>query len=420
MSRAKPASWYVQQDGRLRYWNGNAWTHHFLNPSTLDVGRYRHTDGSMRQWNGQAWERPARAGRAVALTKWIWWRSRRFWLAVGLTLALVLGTIALASPSSADVVDRTIDGDTLVINVHGTEEHVRLLNIDTPETKDPNRPVECLGPEASAFTHELVPDGTKVKLVYDAVRRDKYGRLLAAVYLEDGRSVSEELARAGLGIPIAVGANRAHLAAITSARNEAIERGVGFFDPAQECTVASQYQAALSELSSATETTPVTSVEATHKVQALGAALVTARSFATALMAPAREITWSAMPRARLREMSRLLNMNIRQASAHLRKSNSRRVALEAKEARIDARRAAEAAARKAARIAARRDARAAAQAAAAARAEARARAEAERERERAEESHDSGESGGSGSGSSPGYTGPRCYDPGGVTWRPC
>ena len=131
-------------------------------------------------------------------------------------------------------VERTIDGDTLVVDVHGTEEHVRLLNIDTPETKDPNKPVECLGSEASAFTHHLVPDGTKVTLVYDAVKRDRYGRLLAAVYLEDGRSVSEELARAGLGIPIAVGANRSHLAAVKSAQSEAMENAFGFYDPAQK------------------------------------------------------------------------------------------------------------------------------------------------------------------------------------------
>ena len=85
------------------------------------------------------------------------------------------------------------------------------------------------------------------------------------MYLEDGRSVSEELARAGLGIPIAVGANRSHLAAVKSAQSEAMENAFGFYDPAQNCTVPSRYQTALAGLSSATATTPATSGTATER-----------------------------------------------------------------------------------------------------------------------------------------------------------
>lgn len=80
---------------------------------------------------------------------------------------------------------RVVDGDTIIVNIDGKKERVRLIGVDTPETKHPNKPVEYFGREASAFTKGMV-EGKKVKLEYDWQRRDKYGRLLAYVYLEDG------------------------------------------------------------------------------------------------------------------------------------------------------------------------------------------------------------------------------------------
>src|SRR5699024_4494525 len=52
---------------------------------------------------------------------------------------------------------RVIDGDTLVALVGGEETTIRLLNVDTPETKDPDEPVQCLGPEATEFLTERLP-----------------------------------------------------------------------------------------------------------------------------------------------------------------------------------------------------------------------------------------------------------------------
>ena len=63
---------------------------------------------------------------------------------------------------------RVVDGDTIDVTVDGTEERVRLIGIDTPETVKPNTPVECFGPEASAHTKELLPAGTPVYLERDA------------------------------------------------------------------------------------------------------------------------------------------------------------------------------------------------------------------------------------------------------------
>jgi len=69
--------------------------------------------------------------------------------------------------------------------------------IDTPETVHPTVPDEPCGPEASFFTKKMLPKGKKVTLEFDKDKRDKYGRLLAYVYV-DGKSVQEALLAAGL------------------------------------------------------------------------------------------------------------------------------------------------------------------------------------------------------------------------------
>jgi micrococcal nuclease len=92
------------------------------------------------------------------------------------------------------LVERVVDGDTLLL---ANRERVRLLGVDTPETVAPDRPVEPFGKEASQFTRRLV-EGRKVRLGFDKERVDRYGRILAYVYLEDGTMLNEELIRAGL------------------------------------------------------------------------------------------------------------------------------------------------------------------------------------------------------------------------------
>jgi micrococcal nuclease len=79
-------------------------------------------------------------------------------------------------------VTRVVDGDTIEVDLDGHDEDVRYIGIDTPETVKPDTPVQCFGPEASARNHELV-EGRTVRLVFDAERRDVYGRLLAYVYV---------------------------------------------------------------------------------------------------------------------------------------------------------------------------------------------------------------------------------------------
>lgn len=96
------------------------------------------------------------------------------------------------------LVKRTVDGDTLSVIVGEIEEKVRLLGINTPETVDPRRAVECYGKEASKQIDQLVT-GRRVILVPDPTNddRDKYGRLLRYVYLEDGTFVNEWMVEHG-------------------------------------------------------------------------------------------------------------------------------------------------------------------------------------------------------------------------------
>ena len=90
-------------------------------------------------------------------------------------------------------VSRVVDGDTIVL---ADGRKVRYIGINTPETVDPRRPVQCFGTEASAFNHTLVA-GKTVRLEKDISETDKYGRLLRFVYLEDGTLVNETLVREG-------------------------------------------------------------------------------------------------------------------------------------------------------------------------------------------------------------------------------
>jgi micrococcal nuclease len=109
-------------------------------------------------------------------------------------------------PASATVqVTRVVDGDTVEVELDGREEDVRYIGVDTPETVKPDTPVQCFGPQASAFNHRLV-EGRRVRLVFGAERRDVYGRLLAYVYL-GGRFVNAELVRRGLARTLTIPPN---------------------------------------------------------------------------------------------------------------------------------------------------------------------------------------------------------------------
>lgn len=92
------------------------------------------------------------------------------------------------------------DGDTITVDMAGQEEKVRFIGVDTPETKDPRKPVQCFGKAASDFTEQLIGNN-QVKLEADPTNtnRDRYNRLLRYVYLPDGRLVNLEIIKQGYG-----------------------------------------------------------------------------------------------------------------------------------------------------------------------------------------------------------------------------
>jgi micrococcal nuclease len=81
-------------------------------------------------------------------------------------------------------ITKVIDGDTMDVSIDGKEDKIRLLLVDTPETHDPDKPVQQFGPEATKFATDTL-EGKDVKLEKDVSDRDKYGRLLVYLWLGD-------------------------------------------------------------------------------------------------------------------------------------------------------------------------------------------------------------------------------------------
>ena len=135
--------------------------------------------------------------------------------------ALVLLATTLSCTGNPDaigdglaVVTHVVDGDTIDVEIGGRTERVRLIGIDTPETKKPNTPIECWGPEASAFTASLLPEGTEVRIERDIVGRDDYGRLLGYVHLVEaagidgmGTFVNMQIIEQGFARPLTIEPN---------------------------------------------------------------------------------------------------------------------------------------------------------------------------------------------------------------------
>lgn len=86
---------------------------------------------------------------------------------------------------------RVVDGDTIKVRLGDKQETVRLIGVDTPETVQPNHPVEPYGKEASAFTKSQL-NGQTVFIEKDVQERDRYGRLLAYVWTAPPGEVSDK------------------------------------------------------------------------------------------------------------------------------------------------------------------------------------------------------------------------------------
>jgi micrococcal nuclease len=135
---------------------------------------------------------------------------------LGSVVLLVAATLLILRPWEKDETDdgpasayafvtRVVDGDTIEVRIGGRIEDVRYIGVDTPETVKPDTPVQCFGPRASTFNHELV-ERRQIRLDFGVERRDVYGRLLAYVHLGD-RFVNAMLVRKGLARSLTIPPN---------------------------------------------------------------------------------------------------------------------------------------------------------------------------------------------------------------------
>src|SRR5690554_1022197 len=127
----------------------------------------------------------------------------KFIFKLGFYLSLVLLFGACQSLARKDLawypVSRVVDGDTFLID-DGSEKgkRVRLIGVDTPETVHPRKPVEYYGREASDYVKNLLAN-QRIGLEFDVDTTDRYGRLLAYVYLQDGTFLNAHLIEKGYG-----------------------------------------------------------------------------------------------------------------------------------------------------------------------------------------------------------------------------
>lgn len=156
-------------------------------------------------------------------------------VAVVAAVAAVVASVGVGAcatdnlPAGTAVVERVVDGDTIVVRIGGERERVRLLGIDTPETVHPEKPVECFGPESSARLSELTPPGSQVRLERDTELRDRFGRLLAYVYAPDDTFVNLLLVEDGYATTLHIPPNGAHRQQLADAEQQAEAAGVGLW-----------------------------------------------------------------------------------------------------------------------------------------------------------------------------------------------
>ncbi len=132
-------------------------------------------------------------------------------------------------PSDVASVIKVIDGDTVILRLQGAIETVRLIGVDTPETVHPTKPVECFGPEASAFTHSVLKPKTQVRVQRDVEARDRYQRLLVYLYLLDGTFINQELLRLGFARTMNIAPNTAFATSFALIETAARKNRIGLW-----------------------------------------------------------------------------------------------------------------------------------------------------------------------------------------------
>jgi len=146
------------------------------------------------------------------------------------SVGMLPGSCAAADRSDDEVVD-VVDGDTVKLAKFG---RCRLIGVNTPETVSPKQkagaPPDCYGPQASVFTKELLPKGTKVRVELDVGPTDRYGRELVYLYrAQDDMFVNAELVKQGLARHMKVSPNVRYDTLFTTLEKEALTSGRGLW-----------------------------------------------------------------------------------------------------------------------------------------------------------------------------------------------
>lgn len=133
------------------------------------------------------------------------------------------------------------DGDTIKVNLDGKTETIRFIGMDTPETKDPRKPVQCFGKEASSRMQHYA-QSKSVRLEADASQgdRDKYGRLLRYVYSEDGRNIAYEMIKEGYAHEYTYNTPYKYQSQFKDAYNHARTNQLGLWSPSTCSGVTNQ------------------------------------------------------------------------------------------------------------------------------------------------------------------------------------
>jgi micrococcal nuclease len=136
---------------------------------------------------------------------------------------IIFAALSVSSAHERVLVAYVVDGDTIIVKRGGSTEKVRLIGIDTPESKENSKAfrdaerngsdisvIISQGKKATSFLRGIIKKGDSVSLEFDVVERDKYGRLLAYVYLGDGRFLNELIVKSGFAYVLTIPPNVKH------------------------------------------------------------------------------------------------------------------------------------------------------------------------------------------------------------------
>jgi micrococcal nuclease len=141
---------------------------------------------------------------------------------------------------------RVVDGDTIKVEIKSVKESVRLIGIDTPEStankkarndavrgRQSIESITSMSKESASFVKTFVHKSDTIAIEPDVQPRDKYGRLLAYVYLANGELLNEEIIKAGYASPMTIPPNVRYQDRFLKAYREAREKGKGLWGKGQ-------------------------------------------------------------------------------------------------------------------------------------------------------------------------------------------